>query len=148
MLYNTGGLKNTETVNSILDSRNVESYLKKTITYGIPLDYAYPTFAWGVWFSDGKFRAILHNTNFSDEEFYQWQSKNMYKVIKNHYLESHALNTGDIIRLENSDYEEVLKVKKRVESKLQGYSVILYHLDSANLSQYTYNEIKNIYDHY
>ena len=72
----------------------------------------------------------------------------MYKVIKNHYLESHALNMGDIIRLENSDYEEVLKVKKRVESKLQGYTVILYHLDSANLSQYTYNEIKNIYDHF
>jgi len=67
--------------------------------------------------------------------------------LKNHLLESHELQKGDIIRLENSRYEEIMKVKKLAENKLKqdDYSVILYHLDSKNLSKYTTNEIKDIY---
>ena len=146
MLYNTGALKEPLTKNSILNYSDIEPYLKSA-EYDLPLDFAYPTFAWGVWFCNGTFKAIIRRTDFSDQTLYQDQRNGTYKVVKDHYLESHELCKGDIIRLENSNHDEIVKVKHLVESKLRQdkYSVILYHLDSTNLSKYTTNEIKGIY---
>ncbi|WP_390567468.1 hypothetical protein [Alistipes sp. i18-0019-D1] len=147
MLYNTGALKSADTENSILNYSDIEFYLKNAV-YPLHLDFAYPTFSWGVWFRDNKFRAILRTINFSDKTYYQSLKKGTYKVVKDHYLESHELLRGDIIRLENSRYVEILKTQCRVEKELGGdnYSVILYHLDSANLSKYTPDEIMYIYN--
>lgn len=147
MLYNTGALKNADTENSILNYSDIEFYLKNAV-YPLHLDFAYPTFSWGVWFRDNKFRAILHTINCSDRAYYQSQTKGIYKVIKDHYLGSQELLKGDIIRLENSHFVEILKTKCQVEKELarNNYSIILYHLDSANLSKYTPNEITYIYN--
>ena len=147
MLYNTGALKSINTKNSILDYLDISPYLKN-VSYRMHLDFAYPTFSWGVWFRDNKFRAILHTINCSDRAYYQSQTKGIYKVIKDHYLGSQELLKGDIIRLENSHFVEILKTKCQVEKELarNNYSIILYHLDSANLSKYTPNEITYIYN--
>ena len=147
MLYNTGALKCADTENSILNYSDIEFYLKNVV-YPLHLDFAYPTFSWGVWFRDNKFRAILRTINCSDRTYYQSQTKGIYKVIKDHYLGSQELLKGDIIRLENSHFVEILKTKCQVEKKLarNNYSIILYHLDSANLSKYTPNEITYIYN--
>lgn len=147
MLYNTGALYNATTENSILNYNDVEPYLSYSPAYDMHWDFAYPTFAWGVWFRDGKFKAIIRKTDFSDKTLYQTQRNGTYRVVKDHYLESHELHRGDIIRPENSDYDEIMKVKNFVESQLgRGeYSSILYHIDSENLSKYTSDEIENIY---
>lgn len=118
MLYNTGALKSAQTKNSILNYSHVAPYMKNA-NYRMHLDFAYPTFAWGIWFRNNKFKAILRTTDFSDRDYYQQRTDGTYKVLKDHFLESHELLRGDIIRLENSHYDEIIKVKKLTESTLK-----------------------------
>lgn len=123
MLYNTGPLTSPNTTNSILDINDVKPYLK-TMTYGIPLDYALPTYEWYVWFRDGQYHGLLHQFNDSLE-----------------------LQPGDIIRHEQVTFDQIMEVKQTAMSQLQNQSpnIILYHLDSANLSNYTSHEIDQIF---
>ncbi len=120
MLYNTGQLKSPKTKNSILDIADAKPYLKST-KYPIPLDYAYPAFGWGVKFQKDKFVAIV-----TDEDT---------KVLGDEY-----------IRHERASASEILKVKALVEDKLgkPASGNILYHLDNAQLKNYTDNEIAQI----
>lgn len=145
MLYNTGALQNATTENSILSASEVAKYLRPRHIEN--MDFAFPTFAWSVWFRDKKFQAIIRRTDFSDRALYQPQRGGTFKVVKDHYLEGHDLRVGDMIRLENSDYDEIIKVKEMLDKRLAdlGHSNILYHLDSTNLSKYTHDEIENIY---
>lgn len=145
MLYNTGAIKKIETENSILSYDDVIPYLKN-IKYDLPLDFAYPTFTWAVWFRDQKFKAILRDTDFSDTIHFQKQTDSSYRVIKDLVKESHQLIVGDVIRLEASSSKEIIRVKKQVESKLPqtSYNSIIYHLDSLNLSKYSADEINSI----
>ncbi len=85
MLYNTGALYNAATENSILDYNDVEPYLSYSPAYDLHFDFAYPAFAWGIWFRDGKFKAILRKTDFSDKTLYGLQRNGTYKVVKDHF---------------------------------------------------------------
>ena len=120
MLYNTGALKDKNTKNSILDIANVKPYLKKR-KYGIPLDYAYPCYGWGIKFDKGNFAGIV-GENYT------------------------PANSDEKVRVERATVSEVLDVKKLVEEKLgKPYSGnILYHLDEAQLKHYTEDEINQI----
>lgn len=122
MLYNTGALKNPDTRNSIINVSDVRPYLSKR-KCDIPLDYAYPTFGWGVEFRDGKFQRIV---NVSGAE---------------------TLDDGDTVRIERSEIDEVLAVKTLVDKKLGAPSRyrIIYHLDNEQLKNYTTDEIAEIY---
>ena len=122
MLYNTGNLRSPKTRNSILDVNDIEPYLK-SCNYPLPLDYAYPTFGWGVVFNKGRFSHLV--TNYDDVE----------------------LAEGETIRVERATAEEVLEVKRRV-TKAFGkpcQSNIIYHLDSNQLNNYTDDEIDEIF---
>lgn len=149
MLYNTGALTDAGETNSILDYAAAAPYLEKA-HYALPLDFAYPAFAWGVWFRGGEFRAILRTTDFSDTHYYRPMSDGTYMVMADHYLESHCLKRGDRIRLETSRPDEIMKVKQLAETvlKRKEYSVILYHLDSLTLSKFTDNEIDKLYSRF
>lgn len=147
MLYNTGSIYNPETENSILGYKDVQAYLKSSVTYGLPLDFAYPTYSWGILTENGKFRAILHEVDLSDKLLYKKTSGRNYLVLQEHYLENLHIRKGNIIRLENSPYDEIMRVKRLVKSKIKSDSsnTILYHLDSLNLSAFEEKEINQIY---
>lgn len=121
MLYNTGALKDATTKNSILDIEDVEPYLEKT-DYPLALDYAYPTFGWGVKFKENQFVAIV-----SDQDT--------------------IVSKGEQVRIERPSCKEIILVKKLVEKKLGKPEVgnILYHLDSKQLKNYTEDEINQIF---
>ena len=123
MLYNTGAMASMNTANSILDINDVKPYLKNK-TYALPLDYALPTYEWYVWFRNGQYQGLLHQFNDSLE-----------------------LQPGDSIRHEQVTFDEIMEVKQAVtnQQETQSTSIILYHLDSANLSKYSNNEIDQMY---
>jgi len=146
MCYNTGGIRNPQTNNSILSADDVALYCKNTGRYALPLDVAYPTFSWAVWFQNGQFQALLRGLT-RDNENLSLKKDNVYTVKNGFYQEGKYLAIGDEIRFEDSDMEEILKVKKMLENQLSNYSIILYHLDNNNLSKYTSDEIKQIYSH-
>lgn len=145
MLYNTGSIYNPSTENSILSSNDVKPYLRERIEYSIPLSVAYPTYAWGILIRKKQFMAILHKTDFSDESQYKKVKENIYEVIQEHYLENKQLHIGDKIRLEDSDMCEISAVQSMVKEKVSSIeSVVLYHLDSLNMSKYSNEEIGKI----
>ncbi len=123
MLYNTGALKNPSTRNSILDIRDVRTYLRKAIRYKLPLAYAYPAFGWGVKFRGDKFDAIVSNP-----------------VMQ-------TLAEGETIRMERPTAEEVLAVKRLADLLLGAPASgnVIYHLDKEQLKHLTDDEIDEIY---
>jgi hypothetical protein len=135
MIYNTGSFANPQTKNAIIDYDDVHKYLsvqgridrfKKARKENCPhIEMAYPTYGWGVLFDDeGRFRALV-----TDKEA---------------CLLSQSRKEN--IRIESSEYEEVVKVKQLVDNAFGEISCgnVIYHLDSNNLSKYESHEIENI----
>lgn len=143
MLYNTGSLKHVDTNNSILDYEDAMVYIKD-MQYALPLDYAFPTFGWGVWFRENNFQAILHQQNYDDTTLYQLIDASHYRVVKSHIVEGHRLLKGDVIRKEVSDIKTIEQLKNQLPFA-QNTSIILYHLDEHNLSNFSSHEITSLY---
>ncbi len=148
MLYNTGSIYSPDTENSILSYKDVAPYLKSKVQYALPLDYAFPTYSWGIWMRNDKFQAILHRIDVADSSKYKLLERGKFSVVKEHYLENHHLLKGDIVRLETSNSDEIRRVKKLVLSAIKQdfCNKIIYHLDSVNLSKYKEEEINQIYN--
>ena len=146
MLYNTGSLYRKETKNSILSYSDVAPYLKGSINYKKPLDLAFPIYGWAVLFRNNHFAAILHHTDFNDKSLYKEMQDNCYFVSKSHYLDNVELREGDVIRLERSSYDEIMKVKSKVMSCIDDSTQnhIIYHLDSLGLSKFSKTELMNV----
>ncbi len=120
MLYNTESLYNPKVTNSILSSKAVSQYMPHAKSK-VHLDFAYPTYEWNLWFKNGIFMGIVKDDDVRKGE----------------------------IRHEQSDFKEIMNTKRIIKSSLKDIeypsSVIIYHLDSTNLSKYTDNEIDKIY---
>lgn len=147
MLYNTGSVKNAKTENSILNFDDVKTYAKNIDKIVFPLDFAYPTFSWGVRFKDNNFLALMRCDDFSNTELYRPKENGTYEVIKDHEYQGEEITKGETIRVEYSHFDEIQKVKTYIEERIKqkSYSTIIYHLDLKNLSKYNDNEIKAIY---
>lgn len=148
MCYNTGAVRNHETNNSILSATDVAPYAKYLKKYPLPLDVAYPTFSWAIWFNqEGKFRALLRNADPENPDL-QKINENKFRVKNGFYQEGHYLAADDQIRFEKSVFTEIQQTKKMLEHQLTHFSIILYHLDHTNLSKYSSYEINEMYTPY
>lgn len=147
MLYNTGAMRDPSAGNSILDARDVKTYLGEgPVRYALPLDFAYPTYGWGIWFRGGEFMGILHRSDFSDPSRYSDSGDGTFRVCDEHMLEGHRLVPGDMIRLETSRMEAIRETAALVKRSFPGrHSNVIYHLDATNLQHYTRDEIKEIF---
>ncbi len=146
MVYNTGTFSNPDAANSILDARDVKPYLKHLPAYPLHLDVAYPTYSWQLLFRKRQFIGLLNGMKLSDSTLFTRKSANVYVARRDIPHNNRLIRTGDTVREETSDYEEIAKVKDLIEKSLRGrhHLNILYHLDSKNLSNYTPDEIDNI----
>lgn len=126
MLYNTNNLRNPAIKNSILSADDVKLYLKR-VKYDLPLDIAYPAFAWDLWFTNGKFQCILRSKHQADS----------------------LRQAGETVRHEEVSFDEIMRVKQLVEKHLHRpkheRSTILYHLDKNNIKRYSSHEIESIF---
>lgn len=121
MVYNTGNFKSTRTRNSILDIEDIKPYLKAR-DYPLPLDYAYPTFGWGIKFYNNDFEKIVTNPEYE------------------------LLTEAEYIRIERPTTAQILEVKNAVEKTFgkPASGNIIYHLDQKQLSNYKDHEIAQI----
>ena len=131
MLYNTGALQRKSTRNSILDYKDVTPYLQFLTTpwldtleaHGMRLDYAYPLYGWGVAFHPGGQFAHL---------------------VPSSQLPAQG---NDTLRIEWGEMSDIRQVQKAVNAKMRHrhhHSTVLYHLDSASLAHYTFEEVESI----
>ena len=143
MLYNTDNFRRPDVENSILNPETVKTYLKGG--YRLPVSVALPVYAWGIWMRDGQFRSILHKSDYADTLLYRPDEGNRFIVQKNHIVEGHEIETGDIIRLETSPYDVVAGVREYALKQLKTESIVLYHLDSLSLAAYSTEQIESLY---
>ncbi|MBO5814595.1 MAG: hypothetical protein J6R30_00600 [Bacteroidales bacterium] len=143
MLYNTGSFRNPDTVNSILSYEDAEPYIREhSISY--PVDYAYPTYSWNLLFRDNGFKCIIRNIDLTDTSLFQKSDYNRYIARRDTVVSGTPLKTGDMIRNESSRFREIERVKSDLSRRhnMKRSRQIIYHLDSANLSKYTDDEIE------
>ena len=121
MLYNTGNLRSPHTENSILDDADVKPYLRHIDASMLDsMDFAWPVFGWGVAFDTaGNFQRLVPSSAL-------------------------AADTSARLREEWGRVEEIQLLQRRLPMR-GNHTTILYHLDSLNLSKYTYDEIEEIY---
>ena len=58
-----------------------------------------------------------------------------------------VIKKGDVIRVETSQYKDIIRVKALIEKQLHDYthSNVLYHFDLHNFTKYSDDEINNIF---
>lgn len=146
MLYNTGSFKNPNEKNSIISEKDITPYLNNLSDYPIHLDFAYPIFSWNLVYSQTHFKGLVNSNSALPPSILQRVSQNEYKIIKDTVINDVFLYEGDLVRHEDAPFKTIMKVKKLIEKNSRTKSsIILYHLDNQNLSNYTSDEFKEIY---
>lgn len=148
MCYNISNIKDYNVKNSIFELTEAEKYIDNLNEYKLPIDIALPVFNWGVVFSGQKFRMIINNlTNIdlADNENFEVVQSNFYKAIKRTELNGYHIDKNEIIRLENSNIDEIIKFAGKIQMNSKSYSVVLFHLDEKVIKNLNNNEAENIY---
>ena len=147
MLYNTGSFQKSEETNSILTVESVKPYLKHLGRYPLYLDYALPIFTWNLVYQNERFRGILNSNVSLSENIVKFIGEDRYEVVNDTMVHGIYLYKGTIIRREEVSFQTIMAVRKLIDEEMDNEprSIILYSLDSKNISNYSENEIKQIY---
>ena len=149
MCYNMGNLKNPSAHNSIIDAAEFKKYMGNLGSYPLPLDIALPLFSWQVVFSNNLFKGLLHQLpKDSLHSSFSLKNGDQFEIVKDTIVMGYELKKGDVIRNEESQVEEIIKVGAMLASKLPVVrrQLILFHLDSVTLKKYSVYELENIYN--
>lgn len=153
MAYNMGDLDDIKTDNSILNIETLKSYLKNFDRYPLELDVALPIFSWGIVFRDGQAVKIINNLSKKEllntplyDSLFQQNTDNHFVLLKNQYLKGLYLYENDDIRIEEVPLSNLKLAASFLSQhiKNQQLTVAFYHLDSATLQQYRYEDLENI----
>jgi hypothetical protein len=151
MCYNMGDLKNTRTRNSILETTELEKYTGQLSSYPLPLDVALPIFNWKVFFHEGRYAGLVESlpTELLNNSAVL-RSGNLYTFRRDTSLNGYPFVTGDRLRDEQSEYEDLQATARVIARQLKSPpgNALLFHLDSSNLAKYTTDELENIFDHF
>ena len=150
MFYNVGNLEDWDATNTILTLEEALPYLDNLSDYPLTLDLALPIFSWGVLFRNNKMVKLINNLRPSD----LWDTSrflkidtNRFRVIKSTYLNSRYLYQNDHIRTEYILVSTLQDCVQTLNQKLKNknLTVAFYHLDTATIKHYPYEELEAIY---
>lgn len=148
MVYNTGSFNDPDAINSILDEKDVKPYLKHLRNYPLHLDIAYPTYSWQLLFHKRQFVGLLNGVEVMDATKFQCGKDScIYYCLEDLPYKKMVIKKGDVIRVETSQYKDIIRVKALIEKQLHDYthSNVLYHFDLHNFTKYSDDEINNIF---
>lgn len=149
MLYNMGKVQSYEEENSILNLAETKKYLVAG-HYPVKMDFALPTFNWGVKFSGKHFERIIHHVNkttFDTCKAFVKQENGMYRMTEDYRtINDSYYYYGDEIRVEDVTKENLLELvqlcKKQMNTKK--FSVVFFELQSyytKSIDPTSYEEI-------
>ncbi len=151
MCYNICNIKDYNVKNSIFDLTEAEKYIDNMSEYKLPLDIALPVYGWGVVFSAQKFRLIinhLYDRDLANNQDFEEIQPNYFKAIKRTEISGYHIDKNEIIRLEDSEIDEIIKFSKKTTINNKNYSVVLFHLDEKVINKLKNNEAEKIYTHF
>mgnify|MGYP001483851072 CR=1 FL=1 len=143
MCYNMGNLRDPTAKNSIIDPATFKSYTGRLNDYPLPLDFALPLFDWWVWFRNQQYYGLVHAGNLPGELA---NGRTTY-LQEDTLINGYQFLPGDWLRHENSPVASIEKISESLPERFRSgkSKLILYHLDSASLSNYTIHELQDIY---
>ena len=148
MCYNMGNLRKSGVQNSILDLAELKKYAGKNLGfYPIDIDVALPLFSWSVVFRNEQYAGISKRVSLKDLKnttMFITQNDGLY-LAKND-LPEFGLIKGDIVRYEESKYEDIEKAAEYLSTYLpqKPINLIYYHLDQNLLKNYEITKLENI----
>lgn len=144
MCYNMGNLRHPQTKNSIIEEDELKKYTNNLEKYPLPLDIALPIFDWYILFEGVRYKGLVRDFKPGED----WESKERIDFTKDTAINGYTFETGQWLRHESSHPDEVQRCAERIGKKLKQkkVTVILYHLDQANLSKYNQNELESFYN--
>ena len=149
MCYNMGDRKNPRAKNSILETVELEKYTAHLSSYPLPLDIALPIFDWKVLFHGAQYAGLVDSLPAAALTGPAvGHSGDRYIFRRDTTIDGYPFQAGDQLRDERSDYETLIATARIVARKLKGPpgAVILFHLDSSNLINYTPHELQDLFD--
>ncbi|MCM1290454.1 MAG: hypothetical protein NC201_03440 [Prevotella sp.] len=150
MCYNTGSFRNLKSHNSILNFNDVAPYLKSTVNYPLHLDLALPIYDWTLCYRNNEFAGIISTDSIFHTSFTKSIKEDfaLYRATSNAQMGQSSMREGDVLRHEKSDFNVICRVKDLIYSQFSNKpkSIILYHLDSKNIKNFSDNEISQIYN--
>jgi hypothetical protein len=143
MLYNTGNWQKAETKNSLFDPATIFGYTQSLEKYPLRLDVALPIYQQILVYRNTLFYSFLKNQTLPSllqtRAFGYSSEKKLLICHKNIFLDGISFRIGDVLRLENADFDALQTVKSKVFDKLQQKetTILLFHLDEKSISHYS-----------
>lgn len=156
MLYNTGDPRDVRNPDPILRLRDVRPFAPHIADYPLPLCAAYPDFRWQRLEGGGRYKGLLYAENLSDSAVYRRVRPAAYVVVSSRYVSPVVggdrsadllLVPGDSVFVHDSNFREIRAVKAEL-SRLRPdlhEQVVVYPLDSKNISRHTTSRYEEIY---
>ena len=148
MCYNLINPFENENKNSILDTKELSSYLKNTKKYPKHLDVALPVFSVMQVYQNNQLAGMLNPNKEELVNVLQKIKPLWYEVIKDTELENIYLRKGDKVKLEEVSkptITETIDLLQKYISFDDTTTVTLFHLDEDNLKKYKNETIGSFY---
>jgi hypothetical protein len=151
MVYNLEKPTQKDVQNSILDVKEVQTYLGKQVPYPLPMDIALPLFSWAVHFRNDAFLNIFSMNDPSllkKKDFFEKKDAQRYLCIQDTLLGNHFVREGDELRYENATPKDILAVKNLCWRLCpqDTVAVTLFHFDATILSNhYTHENVQSFF---
>lgn len=153
MCYNMGNLRKYGMQNSILDMKEMTTYLKDFLgSYPLPIDVALPLFSWSVVFRDKQYVGIskhLDSWSLADTSlFYRQEGTPLYHLKRN--LPKAGLRVNDVIRKEEVSVQDLFAASDFLSRYLprKDLKVLFYHLDADLLNRFSDEQLQEIIDRF
>jgi hypothetical protein len=151
MLYNTGDWRKLKNENSLFDPQTTMNYLDNLEKYPLKLNFAFPFFQQVLAYRNGIFYTFIKNCTLTEiqdnEAFEKTELGNQFLCTSDVQFKNISLRKNDILKYENSDFDQINKTKNRVlqQTKAPETTLILYHLDEKNLSNFSQSQISTFF---
>lgn len=151
MLYNTGDWRKLAKENSLFNAQTTMNYLDNLSKYPLELNYAFPFFQQVLAYRNGIFYTFIKNCTTGDIEantaFEKTETENQFLCKDDVQFKNISFRKNDILKFENSDFEQINKTKNKILQKIIApkTTLILYHLDEKNLFNFSQSQISTFF---
>jgi non-homologous end joining protein Ku len=90
----------------------------------------------------------LYDRDLAKNQDFEEIQPNYFKAIKRTEISGYHIDKNEIIRLEDSEIDEIIKFSKKTTINNKNYSVVLFHLDEKVINKLKNNEAEKIYTHF
>lgn len=151
MCYNLLNPFENPTQNSILETEELENYLKGVKPYPKHIDVALPVYSWAHVYHNERFSEVMYPDTTQLHNFWNRDKPFWYTITQDTIINNVYLREGDKIKYEEISEETIHSaitiLKKYIDFDNQT-TVALYHLDETQLNHYTYEDLSSFYSRF